>query len=197
MMADSMTDPDTSETESSTKSRSAAKSPLPILVIGLLLATIFAIGIRIGTSSKRIPRFTRTEFDDAWAKWRNVAPADYRIKTSVEGPTSGEYEVTVREGQVVSATRNGTPLTQSRTAGTWSVPGMFETIERDVETTEEEQPQLNLSLRAEFDERWGLPLRYLRSDYTSKTEVRWKVIEFEPAGTTMLPSTNMPMQLDR
>ena len=190
-MADSMADQETEESDvrPASKSTSPAKL-LPILVIGLMLATIFLIGIKIGKGTKRIPRFTRTEFDDAWAKWRDAAPADYRIKTLVEGPTSGEYEVVVREGQVVSATRNGTPLTQSRTVGTWSVPGMFETIESDVETTEEKQPKLDLSLRADFDEQWGMPRRYLRSDYTSKTEVRWKVLEFEPAGTTMLPSTS-------
>lgn len=181
---------DEPENGNAVKSSSGAKSAFPILVIGLMLATIFLIGINIGKGTKRIPRFTRTEFDDAWTKWRDAAPADYRIKTLVEGPTSGEYEVVVREGQVVSATRNGTPLTQSRTVGTWSVPGMFETIESDVETTEEKQPKLDLSLRADFDEQWGMPRRYLRSDYTSKTEVRWKVLEFEPAGTTMLPSTS-------
>lgn len=163
---------------------------LLLLVLGALLVA------RFSTRQSRLPGFTRKEFDEGWSQWQSVAPADYRIKTVVEGRQPAEYEVVVREGRIVKATRNGQPLTQQRTMGTWSVPGMFDTIELDLDTTEETQPRLQLTLRGEFDEQWGFPRRYLRNDYTSKTETQWTVIEFEPQGTTVLPGgvQAMPMR---
>jgi len=161
---------------------------LLVTLIGLLMA-------RYSTRQIRIPTIARTDFDAGWKKWQDKAPLDYRIRTVVAGRQAAEYEVTVREGRVVSATRNGQPLTQPRTMGTWSVPGMFDTIELDVNTTEEPNPRLKLTLRGEFDEQWGYPRRYLRNDYTSKTETQWEVTQFEPMGTTMLPSSERGFQM--
>ena len=182
------------ETSAPPKNRSLAWILVPAILV--LVACLAFLAIRFATADLRVPNFTRTEFDAAWKKWQNAAPADYRIKTVVEGPQPAEYEVTVREGQVVSATRNGQPLTQYRTQGTWSVPGMFDTIESDIETTEQPQPMLKLSLRCEFDEQYGIPRRYLRNDYTSKTHTQWEVVKFEPSGTTVISGDRRPIPMN-
>ena len=103
----------------------------------------------------------------------------------VRGSQPATYAVQVRNGQAENATRNGRPLNQRRTFGTWSVPGMFSTMQRDVEAIERRarpnaDPNLpQLTLRAEFDSRYSYPARYRRIEWGSPTEVSWEVTRFE------------------
>ncbi len=122
-------------------------------------------------------------FDEAWQKWQAAGPSNYRISIKVEGRQPATYQVTVRDGRVEAATRNGNPLTQRRTIGTWSVPGMFDTIEYDVRAISRDgdtsrAANQQLVVRAEFDSQLGIPLKYFRSDYETKTTTTWEVIEF-------------------
>ena len=85
-----------------------------------------------------------------------------------------------------AAWRNRQPLNSRRTFGTWSVPGMFATISRDVEALEqaaERRAPPPLILRAEFDAQYGYPARYRRIDNGSRKgsdaiAVTWDVVEF-------------------
>lgn len=111
---------------------------------------------------------------------------DYDIEVAVAGTQPATYEVRVRDGQAIEAFRNGKPLNQRRTFGTWSVPGMFSTMSRDVEAVErrergEADPSTpRLTLRAEFDPKYGYPKRYQRIEWGSPVEVTWQVTHFEP-----------------
>ena len=152
-------------------------------ICGSLLA-IFCVfvGVAFWASRQRIPVMTRNGFDSAVTRWNTRACANYVIATRVEGNQPALYEVRVVDNEVIQALRNGHPLRDQRTLGTWSVPGMFGTIERDLIHTEsqEGQAEADLHLRAEFDAEWGFPRRYLRVQWGESNQVRWQVERFEP-----------------
>jgi hypothetical protein len=122
-------------------------------------------------------------------KWQSAGPADYDVQISVTGPQSAVYRAEVRGGQAQAAWRNGQPLAQRRTFGTWSVKGMFETMGRDVDSVERHAAGRappgtpELILRAAFDEQFGYPQRYRRIEWGSRRgsdaiTVTWEVVEF-------------------
>jgi hypothetical protein len=136
------------------------------------------------------PQLTPELYEAAREQWRKTAPPDYDIEIHVSGNQPAIYRVQVRGGQAQAAWRNGQPLTTRRTFGTWSVPGMFSTMSRDVEQLERQlagkaDPRLpSLILRAGFDDRYGYPARYSRIEWgsrkgTTATAVTWDVTEFE------------------
>jgi hypothetical protein len=125
-------------------------------------------------------------FEAAHSQWSSAAPRSYDIEVRVTGPQAAVYRVEVRDGEPQAAWRNGQPLNSRRTFGTWSVPGMFATISRDVEAIEraaERRASAPLILRAEFDSKYSYPARYRRIDNGSRKgsdaiAVTWDVIEF-------------------
>ena len=91
----------------------------------------------------------------------------------------------VRNGQAVRATRDGDELKDPRTLGTWSVPGMFDTMQSDVDHITEPIPisareSHRVSPQAEFDTQYAYPRRYRRIEWGSSIEVGWEVTEFQP-----------------
>jgi hypothetical protein len=168
-----------------TRAPIALQSCLPF-VIGLLIAGAIAAYMLSGRiRAKSLPVLNRARFDDAWQSWQAKGPDSYTISIQVEGRQPAVYTCTVQNGEVVLATRNDRPLTQVRTMGTWSVPGMFDTIEYDVrviegeDLTEQQRAVTDLLLRAKFDEEFGYPSQYMRSDFAMKTTTRWTVTDFE------------------
>lgn len=151
----------------------------------LLIATIAAMVLIAGAffTINRLrqvlpPELSRQSFDEAWDRWEATAPPDYRIEIDVVGPRSAIYAVDVKNHVVTASTHNGEPLpSDPRTMRTWSVPGMFDTMERDVMRIEKADAQ-GLSLRAEFDAKYGYPNKYYRNDHANKFEMRWTVKEF-------------------
>jgi hypothetical protein len=153
--------------------------------IGLALAVV---GLWISRHDGT-PLLTPDEFEQAHRRWQAATPADYDIEIEVSGPQAAVYRVEVRGGQPQAAWRNGNPLNQRRTFGTWSVPGMFSTISRDVEALERRAAgqappgSPELILRAEFDPQFHYPRRYRRTEWGSRKgstaqEVKWVVKEF-------------------
>jgi hypothetical protein len=115
----------------------------------------------------------------ALEKWRTEQPANYDMTVKVSGRQPGVYQVVV-DNQVVSDARlDGRQLTNQRTLGTWSVPGMFQTIRLDVETRGQ-STRSPLILRAEFDERYGFPAKYERVEMRTGAHqaLSWEVVEF-------------------
>jgi hypothetical protein len=151
------------------------------LVLGLLAMIVLAIATRGSVS----PRLTPEVFQAAISKWKQEGPEDYNIEIQVRGNQPATYYVEVRGGDARVALRNGKPLTQRRTFSTWSVPGMFATMSRDVDVLERraagqrDASMPDLNLRATFDPRYGYPARYRRLQYRSSVEVEWEVTRFE------------------
>lgn len=132
------------------------------------------------------PEFSRAEFEAAQARWESSGPTSYDLAVEVVGPQPAEYRVVVREGEVQSATIDGRPLKQRRTLDTWSVPGMFTTMERDVANRElvatgRARPDTpRLTLRADFHPKYGYPQRYRRIEWGTGRDMVWQVREFQP-----------------
>lgn len=145
------------------------------------LAAFVALRVRNYDST---PDLTPDLFYTAQDRWRSAAPSDYDIEVRVTGSQPATYRVEVRGGQPQAAWRNGKPLTQRRTFGTWSVPGMFATISRDIDAVERhaagkaDRFTPRLTLRGEFDPKYSYPARYRRFEQWSPVEVQWEVTEF-------------------
>jgi len=124
---------------------------------------------------------------------------------TVHGPQPATYRVEVRDGEAIAAWRNGEPLKSQRTFGTWSVPGMFSTISRDVEAIERaaaEHRQRPLILRAAFHAEYGYPERYRRIDNGSRKggdsiAVTWEVVEFRVVGASDLGKQKGPEEKEQ
>ena len=157
--------------------RLSMRAIIVITVVGVVLATLFAVAwFRRGG----LPPVDASALAQAQTRWEANAPSDYSIEVQVTGRQGATYFVEVRDGDVIRATRNGQPLTQQRTLGTWSVPGMFETIAADVDHLEKIRrgvtngPASWLTLRARFHPRYGYPEHYIRlenSGQSAATEV--------------------------
>ena len=82
--------------------------------------------------------------------------------------------------------RDGLAPQQRRVWDVWAVPGMFETIERELELAEDPQHEMDatagatVDLRAEFDPELGYPARFHRIVFGGGPEVYWKVTNFTP-----------------
>jgi hypothetical protein len=130
------------------------------------------------------PSLTPELFYAARERWQAAAPANYDIDIRVTGSQPAVYRVQVRGGNATAAWRNGQPLASRRTFGTWSVPGMFSTISRDIEAIERhaagkaDRFTPRLILRAEFDPHYSYPARYRRIEQWSTVEVAWEVTSF-------------------
>ncbi len=166
--------------------RAIALGALGGLTTVIVLTVIVMIAYSLWTSMPSGPRLAeinRASFDAARAKWKANGPANYDIEVAVEGLQKAVYRVQVRDGKAVSATRNGAPLTDPRTIGTWSVPGMFDTIASDVEHSEEpieinSRESHYVTPLAAFDEQYGYPARYRRIEWGSDVEASWTVTDF-------------------
>jgi hypothetical protein len=130
------------------------------------------------------PPLTPNLFHATHDRWKAAAPANYDIEVRVTGSQPALYRVEVREGLASAAWRNGQPLTTRRTFDTWSVPGMFGTISRDIEAVERhaagkaDRFTPRLTLRAEFDPVYSYPARYRRLQQWANVDVAWQVTEF-------------------
>ena len=154
------------------------------LCIGSLLGLVLTLIIVRWQSRDLTPDLTPEIFYAAHERWKAAAPADYDIEVRVTGSQPAVYRVEVRGGQPQAAWRNGQPLLTRRTYGTWSVPGMFSTISRDIEAIEKHRAGKadrftpRLILRAEFDATYSYPRRYRRIEQWSNVDVAWEVTDF-------------------
>jgi hypothetical protein len=137
--------------------------------------------------SRGLPPLDSQRLEQAWLLWKQAGPPSYDIEVQVAGRQGATYRVEVRQGEIARALRNGQPLKQIRTLGTWSVPGMFESIEVDLKQQERarrgtaDRAVPGLSLFAQLDPEFGFPRRYLRLEHAgmgTNPEVSWEVTEF-------------------
>lgn len=153
-----------------------------------------------------LPPLSATDFQAAQNRWRENGPQDYFIEVRVQGRQPATYRVEVQDGEAVRAFRNGQPLNQKRTWGTWSVPGMFSTMASDFrqvamfQSGRGDENTSNLGLYGVFDPYYGYPQRYRRITWSqgredsmahrvgqaeggvsggdAEMEVSWEVVQF-------------------
>ncbi|MDX1946931.1 MAG: hypothetical protein SFU86_16130 [Pirellulaceae bacterium] len=154
------------------------------LVAGAAVGTAATLAALSVVLRDPTPALTPEIFRAEQALAKVAVPSDYDITIRVVGMQAATYRVEVRRGLAQTAWRNGHPLTSRRTFGTWSVPGMFSTISRDIEALERrgagriDESTPELTLRARFDPRFHYPARYFRSERA--IDVEWEVTEFTP-----------------
>jgi hypothetical protein len=153
---------------------------LPAAVLGVVGGLVtFLIGMFL--LSDRIPEMTPEVLSQAQDQWAQRRLASYRIQVTVEGRQPGVYETEVRGGEVTKSTFNDQPLTSRRTMSTWSVDGMFRTLDYDAEAqANHRQTDPQLTLRAQFNAEFGYPERYHRIEWGSPNELLWTVTSFTP-----------------
>ncbi|MEM8678591.1 MAG: DUF6174 domain-containing protein, partial [Planctomycetota bacterium] len=150
---------------------------LTLLTILAVLGVMFFLALRWFAGDRLSPLDLR-RFNDARLAWEADPAEDYRITTEVMGRQPARYTVEVRLGRPRVAFRDGKPLKDQRTFQTWTVDGMFATMEHDVDRNAEAEGSLPLHLAAEFDPLWHFPAEYLRVEWGTSMEVAWRVTEF-------------------
>jgi len=156
--------------------------------IALTLAVVVVAGIAttfIVANLLRAPDISRQRFNTARKLWLARQPQNYDIAIQVTGRQPAVYKVQVRRGVAVAASRNGYPLNRPHAMGTWSVDGMFDTMERDLENIElhaagKATPRTpRVTMWGEFDPEYGYPASFTRVQWDTSYEVVWKVTEFK------------------
>jgi hypothetical protein len=170
------------------RSRRRGLSWARFLLAALLGAglTGLVIVVLIAARHGRLRPLTAETLDQARRAWDAQGPENYNIEIAVSGRQAAVYRVEVRQRQPLRATRNAAPLNQRRTWTTWSVPGMFGTLQADVDNLRRlaagEQDLPALFVRVEFDPHFGFPKRYVRTEGVrmgTNPEVTWEVKSFE------------------
>lgn len=155
------------------------------LAAGLAVGLIVTFVILRWKYADPMPEISPADFYAARDRWQQNGPANYDIEVRVTGSRPAVHRVEVRDGKATAAWINDVPHSQRRTYSTWSVPGMFGTIGRDIDHLERraagqaDHTTPRLTLRAEFDADTGLPRRYRRIEWGSPVEVAWEVIRFD------------------
>ena len=157
-------------------------------VLGGCCGLVVLLMTSVSGDRNRLPEMTPETFYAAQQKWSGSGIGSYDLTVVVSGRQPARYQIEIRSGQVERATRNEIPLQQARTQGTWSVPGMFTTIQSDVDnlekhvqgTADRSTPQL--LLRAEFHPDFGYPIQYRRTElrkWGNNLEASWVVQFFQ------------------
>lgn len=181
MSATSAEHHDDSPGSHSTRVTTAAITALLLGLIGIVLMLMLAYFV----FAQRIPELTPKALEVAQAKWAEMGPASYVMDIEIGGERPGPVHVEVVENEVIAMTRDGKTPDQERVWAVWSVPGMFETIERELELAEDPAREMNakegtkLWLRCEFDSKYGFPAVFHRAVRGGGPEVYWKVTRFE------------------
>ena len=152
----------------------------------VVLLVILAAAILFRDST---PRLTEAIYEAAVARWDANGPDSYNLDLELTGNRPGEIHVEVRDGQVVHMTRDGVEPKQERTWYYWSVPGQLDTIGQELEMGRDPAESFNspkateMVMWAEFDAKFGYPLKYDRVVLGTNFEIHWKVTRFEAVPT--------------
>jgi len=182
-----MTDANPSTINESNPMLSSGLSGRALLIggIGVALIILIAAAFLQVFVADRTPVLTEQELDAARATWEKAKPASYDLNVEIRGAQPGSAALEVRDGNVTSAKVDG-EVPEKRVWDVWSVPGMFNTLERELVLAEDPQremgaaPGTRLQLRAEFDPEFGFPRRYHRFATGGAPEVDWRVTQFRP-----------------
>lgn len=131
------------------------------------------------------PPITAERLSAAEQLWQSSGPADYDIQVRTNGPRAALYAVEVREGVAVSAAIDGRPIEAVHAIDTWSVPGMFDTIQSDLQSQEivaageADRFTPRVTIWGEFHPELGYPRSYRRAQKGGAFEAGFVVTKFE------------------
>jgi len=154
-----------------------------------VLAGALAIGAVAAVLARRdpVPELDAARLTAAHAHWEARGPRDYDLTVDVHADRldDARYDVSVRNGSVVRATRDGAPAAGAEES--WSVAALFAMFERELELAR--QPQAGFGapagyrayVFAAFDRDNGRPLRYRRVVGGASNGVEIRVVHFQAA----------------
>jgi hypothetical protein len=168
------------ETEENAKQRLTRRPWFVGLVFLLALAALLLTLKYFGPGLSQI---APADLAAAQKRWEAAALKNYDLTVVLSGRQTGEIRVAVRDGEPISMSRNGTEMREPRTWLPWTVPGMFDTLATDFDNAAKPaekygSPDVRVVLRAEFDEKYGYPRRYLQQIYGRLDDLSWTVTEF-------------------
>jgi Family of unknown function (DUF6174) len=155
------------------------------IAIGIVALAVAAVLIGVKLLVNPMPALTEARLVEAEELWQRAGPATYDMDLEIRGAQPGQVHIEVRNGEVTAMTRDGHTPPQ-RTWDTWTVPGQFETLDRELVIAEDPEHEMQAQagtqfrVRAEFDPQYGYPRRYHRYVSGGGPEVFWQVTEFQP-----------------
>lgn len=163
----------------------AKRRLLTLLSIALGLG-LFATILGVVWYRSRSP-LTPARLQHARELWQQHGPRDYNLQITIEGRMSGTYWIEVRENRVTRAVQLhsdgrqtdillvtlGDGRTIRRDGYEWSVSGLFEWLERDLERDRTGNTAYTF---ARFDAYDGHPVEYLRSESSQHYRLRVELI---------------------
>jgi len=165
-----------------------SRLPGRALFIGMLFAVVAIVGVVALLQTfvvQRIPELSEARLETAEDLWQRAGPASYDMDLEIRGAQPGRVHIEVRNREVTAMTRDGR-APPPRTWDVWSVPGMFDTLERELVLAEDPVHEMDaaagtqLRLRCDFDPQYGYPRQYHRYVSGGGPEVYWRVTRFQP-----------------
>lgn len=146
----------------------------------LALAVLGAAAVIIPIIANIMQQLTPDKFAEARARWKQQGPASYDLRyiERIDSDEAGdEYQVKVRDGEVVSLRVNGhLKALEAMTAQQrqkYTVPRMFDQIEEHL--VEEKDGQQRNFATAHFDSELGYPMHYIRRVRGSRSRLEWMI----------------------
>jgi Family of unknown function (DUF6174) len=156
---------------------------LRTIALAIVLGAILGIGVAVAVLAmvlhgERLPPVTFETLNAAAERWAKSGPKNYDLDLELSGVNPGVARIEVRGNEVTSMTHNGRS-TPPHTWDNWSVPGLLGIIRRDLEVCMAPKPGDPTAPvpRAEFDPKYGYPVRYHRVTQTG-ADAKWHVTAF-------------------
>lgn len=175
------------EKEDRTEQRIRARRKLSLVVAAICgggLSLIIAVAGYIAAGRGSQEHFSHEDLAIGIKRWADSKPHSYDIEIKLTKQRTEVHRVEVRDGRAVRYTINDREMTRRRTFDTWTVPGMFGTVERDLEnvrlvkTDSAEAYTPRLTLWGSLHPKYGYPERYRRVQLGADFQVSWEVTEF-------------------
>jgi hypothetical protein len=165
--------------------RSRRPTRSTIFTVGSIIFAIASVVVALEFFAvERLPLLTEAQLEAAQKLWKEHGPQNYFMDIELRGAQPGAIHIEVKNGVVMATTRDNR-VPPKWTWETWSVAGMFDTLEQDLQIAEDPSQQIQAApgttwkLRCEFDPKFGYPRRYHRF-VAGGPEVYWRVTKFEP-----------------
>ena len=124
----------------------------------------------------RMRPVTAQRLEAARQKWHQARINNYEMEVEVSGSQNGVYQITVRDGDFQSMTRDGRQANPHE-GEYWTVDGLFHTISEELQLPDRTVGGPHASgarrtLQASFDHHAGYPLKFLVSGSTRSVQIQ-------------------------
>ena len=143
-----------------------------------------AVGLVIGGAALilifRAPGETLTQDNLVTARilWGKNDLKNYDLEIVVTGVQDNTHRVQVRDLEVVRMETGGVEVASKSARASWSVEGMINTLQRELENIGAVHGTSEVVLRVVYDERLGYPRQFLRHVAGQKNSIEWEVRSF-------------------